>query len=66
MIIIQGRHDTRTPARPVEMYEAKMRALGKPIEVHWFESGHLGPYAQAEEAIEHQELFLRFAQKVVA
>ena len=64
-IIIQGRHDTRTPARPVEMYEAKMRALGKPIEVHWFESGHLGPYAQAEEAIEHQELFLRFAQQIV-
>jgi dipeptidyl aminopeptidase/acylaminoacyl peptidase len=65
VIIIQGRHDTRTPARPIEMYKAKMRALGKPIEVHWFESGHLGPYAQAEEAIEHQELFLRFAQGVV-
>jgi dipeptidyl aminopeptidase/acylaminoacyl peptidase len=66
VIIIQGLHDTRTPARPVEMYEAQMRALGKPIDVHWFESGHLGPYAQAEEAIEHQELFLRFAMKIVA
>lgn len=65
VIIIQGRHDTRTPARPVEMYEARMRALGKPIEVHWFGSGHLGPYAQAEEAIEHQALFLRFALQIV-
>jgi dipeptidyl aminopeptidase/acylaminoacyl peptidase len=65
VIIIQGRHDTRTPARPVEMYEARMRDLGKPIEVHWFESGHLGPYAQAEEAIQHQELFLQFALRIV-
>ena len=36
VLIIQGRNDTRTPARPIELYEARMRALDKPIEVMWF------------------------------
>ena len=64
MLIIQGRNDTRTPARPVEMYEEKMRALGKSIEVHWFDTGHLGSFAQVEQSIEHQELMLRFAYRI--
>jgi pimeloyl-ACP methyl ester carboxylesterase len=63
VLIIQGRNDTRTPARPIEMYEAKLKALGKPIEVHWFEAGHLG--AGVEQAIEHQETMLRFAYRVL-
>ena len=65
VLIIQGRNDTRTPARPIEMYEARMKTLGKPIQVHWFESGHMGPYAQAEQAIKHQEIMLRFASDVL-
>jgi len=65
VLIIQGRNDTRTPARQVEMYEEKMRSLGKSIEVHWFDAGHLGSLAQAEQAIEHQELALRFAYRVL-
>jgi len=64
MLIIQGRNDTRTPARPVEMYEEKMRALGKSIEAHWFDTGHLGSFAQVEQSIEHQELMLRFAYRI--
>jgi len=65
VLIIQGRNDTRTPARPVEMYEEKMRALGKPIEVYWFDAGHTGAFADAEQGIEHQELMLRFAYRVL-
>jgi dipeptidyl aminopeptidase/acylaminoacyl peptidase len=65
VLIIQGRNDTRTPARPVEVYEQKMRALGKPIEVHWYEAGHLGSFAQVELSIQHQELMLRFAYRVI-
>src|ERR687885_432903 len=53
VLIIQGRNDTRTPARPVEVYEQKMRALGKPIEVHWYDAGHLGSFAQVELSIQH-------------
>jgi dipeptidyl aminopeptidase/acylaminoacyl peptidase len=65
VLIIQGRHDTRTPARPIEVYEERMRSLGKDIEVHWFDTGHQGPFAQVEEGIEHQEIMLAFARRVL-
>jgi dipeptidyl aminopeptidase/acylaminoacyl peptidase len=65
VLIIQGRNDTRTPARPVENYAAKMKALGKSIEVEWFDTGHLGSFADAELAIQHQERMLRFAYRVL-
>jgi dipeptidyl aminopeptidase/acylaminoacyl peptidase len=65
VLIIQGRNDTRTPARPIEMYEAKLKALGKQIELHWFDTGHLGSFAQTELAIKHQEIMLRFAYRVL-
>jgi dienelactone hydrolase len=65
VLIIQGRNDTRTPARPIEMYEAKMKRLGKTISVHWFETGHLGSFAQTDLAIQHQEMMLRFAYSVL-
>lgn len=66
VLIIQGRHDTRTPARPIEMYEATMKTLGKPIEVVWFEAGHLGAAAQAEQAIRFHTLMADFAERILA
>ena len=63
VMIIQGRNDTRTPPRSVEAYEAKMKALGKTIEVHWFDAGH-GSLV-VEQAIEHHELMLEFARRVL-
>jgi len=65
VLILQGRHDTRTPPRQIEMYEEKMRSLGKSIEVHWFDSGHAGSYIEVASAIEHSETMLRFAQRVL-
>jgi dienelactone hydrolase len=65
VLIIQGRNDTRTPARPVEMYEAKLKSLGKSIEVHWFDAGHMGSFAQVEQSIDHQELMLRYAYRIL-
>lgn len=62
VLIIQGRNDTRTPARPVEVYEARMKALGKSIEVHWFDEGHFG--GGVEQDIRHQEIMLRFVYRV--
>jgi hypothetical protein len=41
-LIIQGRNDTRTPARPIEVYEQKLKDLSKPIEVRWFDAGRRG------------------------
>jgi len=63
ILIVTGRNDTRTPARPIEAYEAKLKALGKSIEVHWFETGHVR--ADVEETIRHQERMLRFAYRVL-
>ena len=65
VLVIQGRNDTRTPARPIEMYEQKLKQLGKQIEVHWFDAGHAGGFAQTEQAILHHELMLRFAYRVL-
>lgn len=65
VLIIQGRNDTRTTPRPIEMYEAKMKALGKPIEVVWFETGHMGSFLEVEQGIEHQEIMLRFAYRIL-
>ena len=66
VLIIQGRNDTRTPARPIELFEEKMKSLDKSIEVHWFDAGHLGSFAQVEQSIEHQELMLHFAYRILS
>ncbi len=65
LLIMQGRNDTRTPARPVEMYEAKLKALGKPVEVVWFDAGHLGAFAHVEQAIAFQRQMLDFARRIL-
>ena len=65
VLIIQGRNDTRTPARPVEVYAERLRALGKTVEVEWFETGHVGGFADIELGIAHQERMLRFARAVL-
>ena len=65
ILIIQGRNDTRTPAQPVEMYAAKLRALGKRVELEWFDAGHLGSFARVDLAIAHHEMMLRFAVEIV-
>ncbi len=65
VLIIQGRNDTRTPARPVEFYETKMKSLGKDIEVYWFDSGHSGSSTSVEAIIRYQEWMLRFAARVL-
>jgi len=64
VLIIQGRNDTRTPARPIRAYEARMQELGKPIEVQWFDAGHLA-FTQIEQSIDQYESMLRFAYNVL-
>ena len=63
ILIIQGRNDTRTPARPIEVYEQKLKDLGRSVEVHWFDAGHWG--AGVEHDIQHCEIMLRFAYRVL-
>jgi dipeptidyl aminopeptidase/acylaminoacyl peptidase len=66
LLIIQGRNDTRTPARPIEHYAARLRELGKEIEVDWFDAGHAGAGADVERSIANQERMLRFAEAALA
>jgi dipeptidyl aminopeptidase/acylaminoacyl peptidase len=63
ILVIQGKNDTRCPARQMEVYEQTLKSLGKSIEVHWFDAGH-GSRAM-EQQIEHQEIMLRFAYRVL-
>jgi dipeptidyl aminopeptidase/acylaminoacyl peptidase len=63
LLIIQGRNDTRTPSRQMEAYEQKLRALGRPLEMHWYEAGHSG--AGVERDIQDAEIMLRFAYRVL-
>jgi dipeptidyl aminopeptidase/acylaminoacyl peptidase len=63
VLVIQGRNDTRCPSRQLEVYEARLKALGKPIEVDWFDAGH-GSLATAQR-IAFQERMLRFAYRVL-
>lgn len=65
LLIIQGRNDSRTPARPVEVYAERLLALGKQVEVDWFEAGHSGGFADPELGIAHQERMMRFARGVL-
>lgn len=58
VLIIQGLNDTRCPKRQLEAYEAKMRELGKEIEVVWFDAGHGA--SSVDEAIGFTERALAF------
>ena len=63
ILVLQGENDTRCPARQMRAYEAKLKELGKPIDIYWFDAGH-GSLA-IEEQIKHQELMLQFAYRVL-
>jgi hypothetical protein len=41
-----------------------MKELGKDVSVHWFDTAHLGSFADVELSISHQEM-MSFARKVL-
>lgn len=63
VLLIQGRNDTRAPARQIEVYEEMMHARGKHIEILWLDSGH--GFRSADERITSQERMLRFAYQAL-
>lgn len=63
VLIIQGRHDTRVPPRQVELYEAKMKALSKPVKVIWYDAGH--GTGSVELSIQFMEQMLQFANEIL-
>lgn len=63
ILVIQGSNDTRSPARQMRAFEARLKYLGKQIEVHWFDAGH-GSHSQ-EQRLEHLKQKLRFAHRIL-
>jgi dipeptidyl aminopeptidase/acylaminoacyl peptidase len=63
VLLIQGRNDTRCPARQIEVYEEMLRARGKHIEILWFDSGHGS--RSADDRIATQERMLQFAYQAL-
>ena len=63
ILVLQGANDTRCPARQMRVYEARLKELGKSIEVHWFDAGHGS--LDNEELVEKKEKLLRFAYRVL-
>jgi acetyl esterase/lipase/Tol biopolymer transport system component len=63
VLCMHGRNDPRTPARQMEHYEARMRELGKSIEVVWFAEGHYN--GGREQMIAQQARMLEFTRHLV-
>lgn len=61
VLIRQGRYDSRTPARQMEVYEQRAREWGRPVTVRWDEAGHAG----VEQVLAFQEQMLDFAAACV-
>ncbi|GCE15172.1 hypothetical protein KTT_50310 [Tengunoibacter tsumagoiensis] len=59
VLVVQGRHDRGCPPRQMEQYVARLQALGKQIDIDWFDSGHGSLHI--EEEIGLYERMLTFA-----
>lgn len=40
LLVVQGRSDPRCPPRQLERFADAARAMGRPVEVDWFDAGH--------------------------
>ena len=63
ILVIQGRNDSRCPARQMEVFEEALASRQKDIHIHWFDAGH-GSLDVAQQ-IEHQEMMLKFAERIL-
>ena len=61
--VIQGYNDTRTTQRQMEQFKARMKAMGKQIEVLWFDAGH-GVISSKDEIV-FQEKWLELALAIL-
>ncbi|MFI6532889.1 S9 family peptidase [Nonomuraea sp. NPDC050547] len=63
VLINQGRHDTRTPARQAEEYARRLRAAGGDVLLRFFEGGH-GPVGN-DGVVGKIELEMELARKAL-
>ncbi len=62
VLVIQGKYDGRCPPEQMRHYEQTLLALGKDIQVHWFDNGHF--QNDVELQIHYQTVMLRFAYRI--
>lgn len=63
MLIIHGLHDSRVPTRQIELYAQRLKELGKPHELVWYDGGHFP--TGAELWIELYQKMLDFLQRTL-
>lgn len=63
ILVIQGRNDTTCPERQMEVYEARLKELGKDIDVHWYDAGHA--VGATDMRIEQMERMLNWVYGVL-
>jgi dienelactone hydrolase len=63
LFVYQGRNDRGCPPQQMEYYVARLRELGKQVEIAWLEAGH--GTLNIEQDIATQEMLLRFAYQVL-
>jgi dienelactone hydrolase len=59
-LVLQARDDGITTPRQFEAYEQKMKALGKALEVHWYDGGHGSHHEDSRLALEMFSRMLSF------
>jgi dipeptidyl aminopeptidase/acylaminoacyl peptidase len=63
LLIIQGKHDSRTPPRQIQEFEKRLAELKKDFSIRWFDAGH-GSFSIAEEILD-QKMTLDFFDDVI-
>ncbi|MCP5098301.1 MAG: prolyl oligopeptidase family serine peptidase, partial [Chloroflexi bacterium] len=63
LLVFQGKNDSRTTARQIEQFEAKLKALGKDIDVVWYDAGHLE--SDIDGMVRFHEKELAFLKNIV-
>ena len=63
ILVIQGRNDSRCPARQMQAYQDRLEELGKTIHVHWYDAGH--QETSIDQIVSFQQMNLEFACSIV-
>jgi dienelactone hydrolase len=64
--IFIGRNDNHVTTRQIVEYQQRLAALGKQVEVNWYEGGHIDPAERnTKEQIEYQERRLQFVYRAL-
>jgi dipeptidyl aminopeptidase/acylaminoacyl peptidase len=53
LLIIQGKHDSRTPPKQIQELEKRLAELKKDFAIHWFDAGH-GSLSIAEQILDEK------------